>query len=113
MSMNHVLVRYKVRPDAVEENTAAVRAVYEELAEAQPDGFHYATFTAEDGVTFFHVASHAADRPNPLGAIAAFQRFSAGVGSRSEEPPVVSRLTEVGSYRWHSLEPAGSHDQRG
>lgn len=95
--MPHVMVRYRVRPDRVAENEELVRAVYDELASSQPDGLHYATFKLADGVTFIHVAQH--DEPNPLSATAAFQRFQQGIKDRCDEPPSVTELHEVGSYR--------------
>ena len=96
--MPQVMVRYRVHPDRVAENEELVRAVYEELAAAQPDGLHYATFKLPDGVTFVHLAEH--DDPNPLPATGAFQRFQEGIGDRCDEPPVVTELDEVGSYRF-------------
>ena len=95
--MPHVMVRYRVHPDRSAENEELVRAVYEELAESEPDGLHYATFKLDDGVTFVHLAQH--DQPNPLSTVAAFQRFQEGIRDRCEEPPIVTELTEVGSYR--------------
>ena len=95
--MRHVMVRYRIKPDRVAENEALVRAVYEELARAQPEGFRYATLKLPDGVSFVHIAE-AADGPNPLATIAAFQRFQEGMGERADEPPVVSELTPIGSY---------------
>ena len=96
--MPRVMVRYRVHPDRVAENEELVRAVYEELAASKPEGLQYATFKLPDGVTFVHVAQH--DEPNPLPATAAFQRFQGGIRARCEEPPVVTELTEVGSYRF-------------
>jgi len=95
--MPHVMVKYRVHPDRAAENEELVRAVYDELAAAQPDGLHYATFKLPDGVTFVHFAQH--DEPNPLPQVAAFQRFQAGIRERCEEPPAVTELQEVGSYR--------------
>jgi hypothetical protein len=95
--MPHVMVRYKVHPDRVTENEQLVRAVYEELAASKPDGLHYATLKLPDGVTFIHLAQH--DDPNPLSTTAAFQRFQEGIRDRCEEPPVVTQVEEVGSYR--------------
>jgi hypothetical protein len=95
--MPQVMVRYRVHPDRVAENEELVRAVYEELAATQPDGLHYATFKLPDGVTFIHVAEHG--DPNPLATTAAFQRFTEGVRKRCDEPPVVTELEEIGSYR--------------
>ena len=95
--MRRVVVRYRVKPERVAENEELVRAVYAELAEAAPEGFRYATLKLEDGVSFVHVAVHEGE--NPLPGLASFRAFSAGVGERSEEPPVVSEADVVGSYR--------------
>jgi hypothetical protein len=98
--MKRVMVRYKVKPDRVEENEALVRAVYEELAAAQPDGLRYATFKLGDGVSFVHVASvETEDGQNPLSQVDAFRRFTADVADRCEEQPVTTELSEIGSYR--------------
>ena len=96
--MRQVMVRYKVKPDRAAENEALVRAVYEELAETEPDGLRYATFRLDDGVSFVHLATVEGDH-NPLAETAAFARFQADVRDRCEEPPVVTELHEVGSYR--------------
>jgi hypothetical protein len=96
--MAHVMVRYKVKPDRAEENEALVRAVYDELQRTAPAGLEYATFVLEDGVSFVHMATHDGD-DNPLTRVAAFQRFQEHIRDRCEEPPVVSRPREVGSYR--------------
>ena len=62
--MRQVMVRYRVKPDQVERNAELVRAVYEELArEPQPDGFRYATFRLDDGVSFVHFADRDRGRP--------------------------------------------------
>jgi hypothetical protein len=100
--MPYVMVRYRVHPDRVPENEQLVRAVYEELAASQPDGLHYATFKLPDGVTFIHLAQH--DEPNPLSTSAAFQRFQEGIKARCDEPPAVTQLDEVGSYRLFGAE---------
>jgi hypothetical protein len=91
------MVRYRVKPDRVAENEERVRAVYDELAASQPDGLQYATFKLPDGVTFIHVAQHG--EPNPLSGVAAFQRFQEGIRDRCDEPPAVSQVDVVGSYR--------------
>ena len=96
--MRQVMVRYKVKPDRVEENEQLVRAVYDELAATRPAGLRYATFRLEDGVSFVHVASVEGEH-NPLAEVEAFARFQADVRDRCDEPPVVTELHEVGSYR--------------
>jgi hypothetical protein len=92
------MVRYKVKPDRVEENEQLVRAVYDELAATRPAGLRYATFRLEDGVSFVHVASVEGEH-NPLADVEAFARFQADVRDRCDEPPVATQLHEVGAYR--------------
>jgi hypothetical protein len=89
--MTTTLVRYRVKPGRAEENAELVRAVYRELNELAPPGFHYATF--RDGDAFTHVAFG----DFQLTTVAAFRAFSETVGERCAEPPVVSR-EPVGSY---------------
>jgi hypothetical protein len=91
-----VVVRYQVRPDAVEENVRLVRAVYDELAEKRPAGLRYSTAQI-DGTTFVHMAVLDADE-NPLDDIAAFKAFTAAIGERCEAGPQVSGGTLIGSY---------------
>ena len=100
--MKRVMVRYRVKPDQIEANAAAVRAVYEELARERPEGLRYATVQlAEDPAAFVHIAEHPADA-NPLFAVAAFKAFQAGVRERCAEPPVTTELLPVGSYQLFS-----------
>jgi hypothetical protein len=97
--MKRVMVRYKVKPDRVEENEALVRAVYDELQRTQPAGLRYATFQLEDGRSFVHIASVETDGGrNPLSDVAAFNEFTANARDRCEEPPVTTELREIGSY---------------
>ena len=97
--MPRVMVRYKVKPQQVARNEELVRAVYEELQRVEPGGLRYATFKLPDGVTFIHLAdTDGAGRA--LSELAAFKAFQAGVRERCDEPPVVSELSEVGSFAW-------------
>ena len=95
--MYQVMVRYKVKPDRVDENEQLVRAVYEELSRTDPGGFRYSTFRLDDGVTFVHLAQSEHGRP-PLGQVAAFQRFTEHIGERVDEAPVTSQIETIGSY---------------
>src|SRR5262249_13055133 len=92
------IVKYKVKPEQAEHNAELVRAVYAELAQAVPEGFHYGTFRLDDGLTFLHVVSKDASY-DPLEELDAFRRFSDGIGERCDEPPVFTTLHEVGSFR--------------
>jgi hypothetical protein len=95
--MRQVMVRYKVKPERVAENEALVRAVYEELADAEPDGIRYATFRLDDGVSFVHVALLSDGQA--LSELPAFQRFTADVRDRCDEPPATADLHPIGAYR--------------
>jgi hypothetical protein len=100
--MKQVMVRYKVKPDRVEENEALVRAVFEELHQAAPRGFAYATYKLDDGVTFMHVAETEAEAEadgRVLPALQAFQEFRKGLDDRTDEGPVVTELDGIGSFR--------------
>jgi hypothetical protein len=96
--MKRVMVRYKVRPEAVAENEELVRAVYAELQQTQPAGMRYATFQLEDGVSFVHV--NFSDGGSSLNEIASFRTFQEGIAERCDEQPQVSELREIGSYRF-------------
>ena len=98
--MRRVMVRYRIKPADVAENERLVREVYAELAERQPDGFHYGTFKLDDGVSFVHLATHEVEE-NPLAGVEAFARFQENLRERCDEPPVLVELAEVGSFRFH------------
>jgi hypothetical protein len=93
-----VVVRYRTRPDAAEENVGLVEAVYASLAAGKPSGFDYTTYRLADGVTFVHVARLAA-ADNPLSTLSAFAEFQRGLEARCVEQPEPSVATVVGSYR--------------
>ena len=97
--MTRVMVRYKVKPEQVARNEELVRAVYEELDRVEPAGLRYATFKLPDGVTFVHLAD-TDGAGSPLTGLTAFKAFQAGLRERCTEPPVLSELSEVGSFAW-------------
>ena len=96
--MKLVMVRYKVKPDQVATNEEFVRAVFDELHRTKPDGFRYATFKLDDGVSFAHIVAETDDKGNSLADVKAFAKFREGIRDRCDEPPVATELQEVGSY---------------
>jgi quinol monooxygenase YgiN len=96
--MRRVMVRYRVKPDQVERNEQLVRAVYEELHRAEPASLRYATFRLEDGVSFVHLAESDGAQ-SPLTSLKAFKEFQKGIEDRCDEPPVVTELDVIGSFR--------------
>jgi hypothetical protein len=95
--MRRVMVRYRVKPERVDENEALVRAVYEELHETNPEGLRYATFRLDDGVTFVHLAE-SESATSPLAEVEAFKAFQKEIADRADEQPVVTEIDQVGSY---------------
>jgi hypothetical protein len=96
--MKQVIVRYRVKPERAPENEELVRAIYAELNETKPGGLHYATFRLDDGVSFLHLSAHDNDGPSPLTNVQAFKGFQENIADRCDEVPVVSAVTEIGSY---------------
>ena len=96
--MRQVSVRYRVKPDRVAENEELVRAVYAELDRVAPQGFAYATFKLDDGVSFIHLARTTGDG-NPLTELDAFTAFQQGIPDRCDEQPVLTELETIGAYR--------------
>lgn len=93
------MVRYQTTDEGAETNASLVRAVFAELATRAPEGLHYASYRLPDGVTFVHVATVATPDDNPLTKLPAFAAFQAKLKERCVEPPVVTELSPVGSYR--------------
>jgi hypothetical protein len=102
--MRTVMVRYRVKPDRAAENEQLVRAVYAELAETQPAGLRYATLVLDDGVSFVHLAE-TEEGANPLPDVAAFQRFQENIRERCDEPPIVTQVKVVGSFKLFEERP--------
>ena len=99
--MKRIIVRYKVKPDRVQENQEHVQKVFAELLRNGPAGLRYASFKASDSPTFFHIVSIETENgENPLSQLEAFKAFTANIQERCEEPPVATELEEVGSYRF-------------
>ena len=96
--MRQVMVRYKVKPERVEENVDLIRAVYDEIRRTEPAGLRYATFKLADGVSFVHLAV-TENGTSPLSKVTAFQEFQKEIEDRTDEGPVVTELELIGSFR--------------
>jgi hypothetical protein len=94
----NLIIRYRTRPEAADENSRLVQAVFASLAEIKPNGFAYRTYRLADGVSFVHLA-HIDGAENPLAALPAFAEFQRDLARRCVEPPTPTEATVVGSYR--------------
>jgi hypothetical protein len=92
-----VIVRYRTRPEAAEENSRLVEAVFVSLADITPEDFAYTTYRLADGASFVHIA-HFDGAENPLATLPAFAEFQRDLAGRCAEPPTPTEATIVGSY---------------
>jgi hypothetical protein len=96
--MQHTIVTYTVKPGREEENSALVRAMFEELAATRPAGFRYAAFYAPDKRQFVHLYT---DEGSTTGvqALNSFRAFVAGAEDRHEQPATFTQPELIGDYR--------------
>ena len=95
--MRRIVVRYKPKPEQVDENKRLIEAVFQDLRAKSPDGLRYTVLQLADG-TFIHF-SETEDGATRLPELEVFQRFQSGIKERCLEPPQSSDVTVVGNYR--------------
>ncbi len=93
-----VIVRYRTRPDAAEDNARLIEGVFAALADLKPPDFRYATYRLADAVSFVHVATMDGT-VNPLTTLPAFAEFQREIAGRCVDQPAPSEATVVGSYQ--------------
>ena len=98
--MNTVMVRYKVKPEKVQEHIGLVERVFRALAQSGPKGLRYASFRLPDGLSFVHLSSlEDGVSENPLSQTPEFQEFIRDIKARCDEPPAPVALELIGNYR--------------
>src|SRR5260370_37920642 len=102
-----VMIRYKLKPGEVERNLELLRAVYADLATANPEGLRYGTFQLDDRVSFVAFTEFD-DEPGaaPHHLLASFPRNRASLDERCAEPPVAHVLRDGGAFRLPHSPPA-------
>ena len=93
--MSRMLVRYRARPDKIEENERLIREVFRELQAKAPADVRYLVLRLSDG-TFCHLVEDGAKMIPSLDAFAAFRR--GGEERRLDEPQQLE-ASVVGNYR--------------
>ena len=96
--MRHTIVSYTVKPGREEENSALVRAVFEELAQTRPAGLRYAVFHVPDSRQFVHLYTDEGSTTGVQG-LDSFKAFVAGADDRHEQPATFSQPELIGDYR--------------
>ena len=95
--MKQLVVRYKVRPDAAQENQRLIENVFAELRAKSPEGVRYLSLKLADG-TFIHF-SMTEDGAPPIPGLDAFRVFQSSIKERCSELPQSAEATIVGNYR--------------
>jgi hypothetical protein len=96
--MSHTLVTYTVKAGREDENAELVRAVFEELADTQPEGLRYAVFYLPDSRQFIHLYTDEGSEAGVQG-LASFQAFIAGAKEIHEQPATFTKPELIGDYR--------------
>lgn len=98
--MERYLVRYKLKPERASENENYIKEIFQQLQNESPVGIRYASFKLDDCVSFVHIASiETEDGENPMSNLSTIQNFLSEIKERCDEPPILSELNELGSYR--------------
>lgn len=95
-----VMIRYTVRPERVGQSVELLHAVYADLERVRPRGLRYDTFRLDGSGSFLALIESEGDPvAAPHHQLASFQRYRAALNEFCTEPPTVTYLDEVGSYR--------------
>ena len=93
--MPPMLVRYRAKPDRIEENERLIDAVFRELHAKAPPDVRYLVLRLSDG-TFCHLVE---DGSKTIPSLAAFVAFRHGGEERRLDEPQQLNATVVGNYR--------------
>jgi hypothetical protein len=94
-AMHWMLVRYRAKPEKIEENQRLIEGVFRELQAKSPSDVRYLVLKLSDG-SFCHLVEDGSKTIPSLEAFAAFQR--GGKERRIDEPQQLE-ATIVGNYR--------------
>ena len=97
------MVRYRVRPDALEEHLELLHAVFAELDEVRPEGMRWESFRMEDGVSFVELAE--VDVGGRFSQLETWSAYRGTHDDRCDEPLQMVELERVAAY---GLPPARS-----
>ena len=97
--MKRTLVRYRIKPEQVQENARLIKLVFQELKAKSPDGARYVVLQLDDG-TFVHFATvESTDGAHPITSLEAFRAFQSGIKERCMDLPQSGDATILGNYR--------------
>jgi hypothetical protein len=97
--MTVLMVRAKIKEENAADAKAAVKNVIQELEQARPADVRYTASLLSDGVTFIALVELNPDGSHPLAPFPAYAEFVERLKQWYAEPPVVERMTVIGSYQ--------------
>ena len=97
--MTVLMVRAKIKEEKAADAKAAVGNVIQELEQARPADVRYTASLLSDGVTFVALVELNPDGSHPLAPFPAYAEFVESLKRWYAEPPVVERMTVIGSYQ--------------
>ncbi|MGH3520627.1 MAG: hypothetical protein ACRDQ7_25300 [Haloechinothrix sp.] len=81
--MEHLLMRYRVRPEQLAHHLELLKEVYAELEAVDPGGFVWISYQLDDPHEFIEIAA-APELPGPLPQMESFRRYRLGLENRCE-----------------------------
>jgi quinol monooxygenase YgiN len=94
--MPEFIVRYRVKPELVEEQEAAIKAFVDGVRSVGDPDVFYASFKGEDGVSFTHVGRFRTQEAlENFQAQPHFRTFSEGLKPRCVEGPNATKVELV------------------
>ena len=93
--MQRMLVRYRAKPEKIEENQRLIGEVFRELRAKSPEDVRYLVLKLSDG-TFCHLVE---DGSKTIASLEAFAAFRRGSEDRRIDVPQQLEATVVGNYR--------------
>jgi hypothetical protein len=94
-AMPKKLVRYRVKPEKIEENQRLIEGVFRELHAKSPADTRYLVIKLSDG-TFLHLFE---DGSKTIPTLDAFAAFRDGGDQRRLDEPQQLEATVIGNYR--------------
>jgi hypothetical protein len=97
--MKRTLVRYKIKPERVQDNALLIKRVFDELKARSPDNARYVVLQLDDGAFVHFAAVESMDGNHPITSLEAFRAFQSGINERCIELPQSGDAAIVGNYR--------------
>ena len=91
-----LLIQYRVKPEKVEEQLAAVRQFVNAVKAMADPGIQYAAYQLPDGTSFKHLVNLSDEKSKDrLQAQPFFKKFASEIDARCTEEPSVTPLTPI------------------